>query len=126
WDLFHYGYPDDLDPFSELFVRRFADYCHAVATYIDRRSFGTPLYTPINEISYFAWAAGDAGVFAPHARGRSFDLKVNLVRAAMAGIDAIRAVNPHARFVNADPICKVVAPLDRPDPEEHARWYSQH
>jgi len=126
WDLFHYGYPEGADPFSETFVQRFADYCHAVARYIDRHTFGTPFYTPINEISYFAWAAGDAGVFAPHARGRSFELKINLVRAALAGIEAIREVNPRARMVNADPICKVVAPLDRPDLEERARWYSEH
>jgi hypothetical protein len=126
WDLFHYGYPEDVDLFSDSFVRRFAEYCHAVADYIDRHTSGTPFYTPINEISYFAWAAGDAGVFAPHARGRSFELKVNLVRAALAGIEAIREVNPRARIVNADPICKVVAPRDRPDLEERARWYSQH
>src|SRR5438093_9676832 len=44
WDLFHYGYPEDLDPFSEGFVRRFADYCHAVARYIDRQTFGTPFF----------------------------------------------------------------------------------
>jgi hypothetical protein len=126
WDLFHYGYPEGEDPFSEAFVRRFADYCHAVATYIDRRSSGRLFVTPINEISYFAWAAGDMALFAPHARGRSFELKVNMVRAALAGIDAIRDVNPRARIVNADPICKVVAPRDRPDLEEHARWYSEH
>src|SRR5437764_3641899 len=23
WDLFHYGYPDDLDPFGQAFVERF-------------------------------------------------------------------------------------------------------
>jgi hypothetical protein len=125
WDLFHYGYPDDADPFSEPFSHRFADYCHAVARYIDRHTSGTLFFTPINEISYFAWAAGDAGVFAPHRRGRSFELKINLVRAALAGIDAIRDVNPQARIVNADPICKVVAPKDHPDLEDHARWYSE-
>lgn len=126
WDLFHYGYPDDADPFSADFVERFADYCYAVARYIGRRTGGTLFFTPINEISYFAWAAGDAGLFAPHARGRSFELKINLVRAALAGIDAIRAVHPHARMVNADPICKVVAPEDCPHLQEHARWYSEH
>jgi hypothetical protein len=124
WDLFHYGYPEGLDPFTEAFVARFADYCYVVAQYIDRHTAGTPFYTPINEISYFAWAAGDAGVFAPHAHGRSFELKLNLVRAALAGIEAIWAVNPRARIVNADPICKVVAPRERPDLADHARWYS--
>ena len=31
WDLCHYGYPDDLDPFSDDFVERFAAYCRAAA-----------------------------------------------------------------------------------------------
>jgi hypothetical protein len=34
WDLFHYGYPDDIDLFSETFPRRFADYCYAAASHI--------------------------------------------------------------------------------------------
>src|SRR3954453_19616368 len=28
WDLFHYGYPSDIDLFSDEFPKRFADYCH--------------------------------------------------------------------------------------------------
>src|SRR5438874_10243934 len=31
WDLMHYGYPDDLDPFTPAFVARFAAYARAVA-----------------------------------------------------------------------------------------------
>src|SRR4051794_22419064 len=31
WDLCHYGYPDDLDPFSDAFSSRFANYCRAAA-----------------------------------------------------------------------------------------------
>jgi hypothetical protein len=34
WDLFHYGFPKNLDLFSPNFVCRFADYCHAVAHYL--------------------------------------------------------------------------------------------
>jgi hypothetical protein len=115
WDLFHYGYPDDLDPFGPELVNRFADYCYNVAHYLDRRMEGPLFFTPVNEISYFAWAGGDQGLFAPHAKGRSWDLKVNLARAAIAGIDAIWAVNPGARIVNADPLCRVVAPADQPE-----------
>src|ERR1041385_2292001 len=29
WDLFHYGYPDDVDPFHPAFVNRFSDYSRA-------------------------------------------------------------------------------------------------
>jgi hypothetical protein len=125
WDLFHYGYPDGLDPFSAEFVTRFADYCYAVARYLDRRMGGTPFFTPVNEISYFAWAAGDRGAFAPHATGRCFELKVNLVRAALAGIEAIWSVNPRARIVNADPLCRVVAPWDCPELAGEAEHYSR-
>jgi len=34
WDLFHYGYPCDVDLWSDRFPERFADYCAAVARYI--------------------------------------------------------------------------------------------
>src|SRR5579859_967209 len=48
FDLFHYGYPCDLDIFSPEFVKRFRRYCGAVACHI--AAFGQPPYyfTPIN------------------------------------------------------------------------------
>jgi beta-glucosidase/6-phospho-beta-glucosidase/beta-galactosidase len=124
WDLFHYGYPDDLDLFSEAFPRRFAEYCHAAARYISARTDGVCYFTPINEPSFFSWAAGDAGLFAPHRTGRAWDLKVNLACAAIHGIDAIRDACPDARIVNVDPICRVVAPPDRPDLEDAAYQFN--
>jgi hypothetical protein len=110
WDLFHYGYPDDLDPFADEFVTRFADYCHAAARFIHANQDGTCYFTPVNEPSFLAWAGGEAGRFAPHALGRGPELKLALVRAAIAGINAIRAVVPDARMVNVDPLCHVVPP----------------
>lgn len=110
WDLFHYGYPDDVDLFSNSFPDRFADYCHAAASWVAQRTEGTCYFTPINEPSYFSWAAGEAGFFAPHEKHRAYELKVCLARAAIRGIDAIRSVCPAARIVNADPLCRVVAP----------------
>ena len=118
WDLFHYGYPRDLDPLSEAFCRRFADYCHAVARYIDVRSEGICYFTPVNEPSFMAFAGGDAALFAPHLTGRGWDLKVNLCRAAIAGIEAIWAAVSGARIVNVDPLCRVVRHPDRPHDEE--------
>jgi beta-glucosidase/6-phospho-beta-glucosidase/beta-galactosidase len=115
WDLFHYGYPRELDLFAEGFVERFAAYCAATARYVCAHQEGTCYFTPINEPSYFAWAAGDAARFAPHCRGRGSELKVILARAAIAGINAIRAVVPGARFVNVDPLCNVVPPHGRFD-----------
>ena len=108
WDLFHYGFPTDVDIFSAGFTDRFASYCRAAAQFLCSHQEGTCYFTPVNEPSYFAWAAGEAGLFAPHARGRGPELKLALVRAAIAGINAIREVVPHARIVNVDPICSVV------------------
>ena len=125
WDLFHYGYPDDLDPFSDEFAERFAAYCNAAATFVRSRSVGLCYFTPINEPSYFAWAAGEVGRFAPHARGRGFELKKALARAAVRGIEAIRSACPQARIVNIDPICRVVPGDNSPAAVEHARRFNE-
>jgi beta-glucosidase/6-phospho-beta-glucosidase/beta-galactosidase len=125
WDLFHYGYPDDLDPFSAGFESRFARYCKAAARYVAGRMDGICYFTPINEPSFFAWAAGDVGRFAPHARGRARELKLALSRAAIPGIEAIREACPAARIVNVDPICRVVAPGDDPGQLEHVRRFNE-
>ena len=125
WDLFHYGYPDGVDVFSSAFVDRFAAYCKAAARTIVDRTPGPHYFTPINEPSYYSWAAGHAGLFAPHAKNRGWDLKLNLARAALAGIDAIRAVAPHARIVNVDPICHVVPKSDAPRDVDAAREFNE-
>jgi beta-glucosidase/6-phospho-beta-glucosidase/beta-galactosidase len=114
YDLFHFGYPERFDPFELEFADHFADYAFAVARRVRERTPPPHVFTPINEPSYFAWAAGEVGRFAPHARGRGPELKVALARAAIRAIDAIRAACPGARIVNVDPICRVVPPLDRP------------
>ena len=125
WDLFHYGYPDDLDVFSEEFAVRFAAYCHAAAVFIRDHMEGVCYFTPINEPSFFAWAAGEVGRFAPHAQRRGAELKRALVRAVLRGIDAIRAACPAARIVNIDPICRVVPADGTPAACEHARRFNE-
>jgi hypothetical protein len=79
----------------------------------------------VNEPSYYSWAAGEAGLFAPHVKGRGGELKLQLARAAIEGVNAIRAACPDARIVNADPFCRVVAPADRPDLEPRARHFNE-
>jgi hypothetical protein len=125
WDLFHYGYPDGLDPFGDAFADRFAAYCGAAARFVRDRSAGPCWFTPVNEPSYFAWAAGEVGLFAPHAHGRGAQLKVALARAAIRGIDAIRRACPDARIVNVDPVCRVVPRPGRADDAVHARLFNE-
>jgi len=124
WDLFHYGYPGDIDLFSDQFPKRFADYCYAAALYISRHHHGACYFTPVNEPSFFAWAAGDAGRFAPHCKTRGYDLKVALARAGIAGVTAIRDAVPEARIVNADPMCYVVVPKDDPTLQDAVNYYN--
>lgn len=120
WNVLHYGSPDDVDILAPSFVDRFARYCTALARYIDDHTDRTPFYTPVNEISFHAWAAGDVGYIHPFAVGRGRELKRQLIRAAIAGIEAIWQINPQARIVQVDPVIHVMAPRDRPDLAERA------
>jgi beta-glucosidase/6-phospho-beta-glucosidase/beta-galactosidase len=115
WNILHYGWPDDLDVFSPDFVSRFARFCQSVAKVIRQTTDEVPFYAPINEISFLAWAAGDVRYIYPHHTGRAKELKRQLIRAAIAGIQEIRAVDSRARFVYVEPIIHVVPPRDRPD-----------
>jgi beta-glucosidase/6-phospho-beta-glucosidase/beta-galactosidase len=126
WTLCHYGWPDDLDVFSAAWVDRFARYCGAVARVVADHTDQIPLYSPINEISFLCWAAGDVGGFIhPHARERGNELKRQLVRGAAAGIEAIWNVDRRARIVHVDPVIKVFPRRDRPDLVAEALQYDQ-
>src|SRR5690606_29084354 len=120
WDLCHYGWPDHIDIWRPAFVEHFARYAAAVAQLVKDESDRVPFYSPLNEISFWAWAGGDVAYFNPMARGRGFELKHQLVRATIAAMDAIRQVDPRARFVQVDPSIHVVAPSGRPGPVREA------
>jgi hypothetical protein len=124
WDLFHYGYPPDLDLWSGDFPKRFAEYCYAVGSYIAQETDGPCLFTPVNEPSFMAYASGENGLFAPYGKRRGWDLKVALCRAAICGIDAIRAACPTARMVNVDPLCHVAVAPDRPHEAKEAEDFN--
>jgi len=117
WDLCHYGYPDALDPFGPDFVPRFADYAQAVAEYVLPRLPRPAFFTPINEITFFAFAGGEWGWTAPFGTSREtrFDFRLRLCEADIAAVKAIRRVEPGARMVHIDPLVNVVAPRERPD-----------
>jgi beta-glucosidase/6-phospho-beta-glucosidase/beta-galactosidase len=123
WDLCHYGYPDDLDPFTDAFTDRFAAYCKAVAAYVVPKLHGPHFFTPINEITYFSFIGGEWGWVAPYKNSKEdrYRLRLALCKAAIAGVKAIRSVAPDARMVHIDPLVQVVAPKDRPDLQEAAR-----
>ena len=114
WDLLHYGWPDDVDVWSPAFVTRFAAFAAAAAQVIRAATPGTRFYCPVNEISFLSWGGGDVAYLNPFARGRGFELKVQLARAAIAAMEAIHAVDPAARFAHVDPVINVVTDPARP------------
>ena len=126
WDLFHYGYPDDLYPLHPSFVPRFGEYAYRFARWLRRRSDGPRFYVPVNEPSFFAWAGAEVGWFAPFIHGRGWDLKVVLAKAAIAGTEAIRAADPQARVLTADPVIHAVPPADEPDLAEDASIFNTY
>jgi beta-glucosidase/6-phospho-beta-glucosidase/beta-galactosidase len=113
WDLFHYGWPDDVDIFSPKFVQRFARFAREAARIHREHTDETGWYSPVNEISFFAWAAS-RGIIYPFAHGYDLELKRQLVRAAIAAIQAVRMIDPKARFIAPEPLIHNVPPLSQP------------
>jgi beta-glucosidase/6-phospho-beta-glucosidase/beta-galactosidase len=125
WDLMHYGWPDDLDVFSDAFVPRFAGMCRAFAEVATDLTDGPLWVVPVNEMSFLAWAAGDIGIFYPFERHRGDELKLQLVRGAIAAIRVMRDVNPAVRLVHTEPMINVIAHPDRPEEREAAEGHRQ-
>jgi hypothetical protein len=129
WTLMHYGLPRDLTLLDDALIPRFARFAGEVARVLVPLVPGPRFYTPINEIGHLSWAAstsGDVGPAGLHGDGAEMDsrisgyvIKQRLVRAALAGMAAIRAADPQARFLHVEPIVHVV-PRDAGDAEQLA------
>jgi beta-glucosidase/6-phospho-beta-glucosidase/beta-galactosidase len=125
WDLCHYGWPDDVGLFLPSFIDRFADFCRATTAYLRGESDEPLFVTPINEISFLSWAAGEVGWFHPFARHRGGEVKRQLIRAAIAAIEAIWDVDPDSRIVHVEPLIHVVPPKGKPDVDGRAAAYRE-
>lgn len=123
WDLCHFGWPDHLDIFKPEFVSALGSYATAFAKWLANETGGPGFFVPVNEISYFSWAAADEGSIFPFVTGRGFELKTQLVSAAIHAMEAIWSVMPAARFVHVDPIIHVIAALKRPEDKLDAEAY---
>ncbi|HEV7516443.1 MAG TPA: beta-glucosidase [Thermoanaerobaculia bacterium] len=118
WDLCHYGWPEGVDIFRPAFVDRFAEWAKAVAEVVAGETGETgeiPCYVPVNEISFWSWAGGEVGYLNPFAVGRGFELKAQLVRAALAATAAVWSVDPRARILHVDPLIHIEPDPERPE-----------
>ena len=114
WDVCHYGWPDDLDPFGAEFARRLGQLAGAFTRLLVEEGESVPFLAPINEISFLTWAGGEMGYLNPFGVRRGDELKRRLVRATIAAIDAIRNVAPGARICHVDPVFHAIADESRP------------
>lgn len=109
WDLFHYGYPDDLDIFSREFIERFSEFAVNFVAYLAANGDEKPIICLVNEISFFAWAGGQVAYFNPLQQHRGDELKRQLVKASIAAAMKIRQVVPAAVLIQTDPVIRVTA-----------------
>jgi hypothetical protein len=124
WDLMHFGWPDDLEIFAPTFPQRFGSYAKSLARFLSQHAEPPFLFSPINEMSFLAWAGGDVRVLNPFAAARGVELKCQLVLATIEAIEAIRLILPRARFLQPEPIIQIVANPD--EPRTFARIYSDN
>ena len=110
WDLCHYGWPDDLDIFSPAFVDRFARFCRAVARHHRETGDETPFYRARQRDLLLRLGRLAGRIMYPFARGRDGELKRQLVRAAIAGAEAIRDVDRARALVFPEPLIHTVPP----------------
>lgn len=123
WDLCHYGWPDHLDIWDPIFPEAFARFARAAASLVQAETDDIPFWCPVNEISFWAWGGGEIGFMNPGTSGRGPELKRQLVRANLAAMDAVRDVDPRARFVQVDPAIHVAAPPGRSRKRREAEIY---
>jgi beta-glucosidase/6-phospho-beta-glucosidase/beta-galactosidase len=113
WDLLHFGFPDWVNPFHPDFPAVFANFAAEFA----RRNKKASIYVPVNEISFFAWAAGDVEYMYPYSKGRGPELKYALCAASIAASAAIRSIDPSALIIAVEPMIAVRDDIDVPNLE---------
>lgn len=125
WDLFHYGWPDDIKIFRPEFVTRFGRMARAFAKVLreEMETESNMFFCPTNEISFLSWAGGDAAFFNPFARKRGHELKCQLVRANIEACEAVWEVIPNARVCQVDPVINIIADPKRPQDRAEAEGY---
>jgi beta-glucosidase/6-phospho-beta-glucosidase/beta-galactosidase len=133
WTLMHYGVPDGASLRDDALIARFERFAREVARTLRQAKGpnGALVYTPVNEISYLAWAASQRDQLQPpngaHDAGgedtlvSGYTIKRRLARAALAAVHAMRDVDAQARFMHVEPIVHVVAPADAPELADEAR-----
>jgi len=122
-DLLHFGWPDYLDVFGPEFLDAFERFSRALILHLKRRRNTVRFIAPVNEISFLAWAAGDAGFVYPFAVGRGNELKSQLVVAAIRAARIIRELLPEVRLLAPEPAIHIIGNPEIPGDQCEAERY---
>jgi hypothetical protein len=107
-------------------VTRFAKFARAFAQLLKNETDEPLFVSPVNEPSFVSWGGGDAGFMNPFAVGRDWDIKAQLIRAAIEATEAVWDVSQTARIVQCEPAIHIVPDLNRlheGDPVERYRQF---
>nr|WP_145548298.1 glycosyltransferase family 1 protein [Variovorax boronicumulans] len=124
WTVMHYGTPPDVDLRDDALIDRFAAFAAVVAQALGGQGAEPPIYTLVNEISFLSWAVAHTNMLGayqgaegrrPSTRASGYEVKRRLVRATLAATEAVRRIDPQARFLQVEPLVHVVAPAGRPE-----------
>lgn len=126
WDLCHFGFPDDLTPLHPMFARRFAALCKSfVRFYRCLSPEDTLIIIPINEVGFISWLGGEVCGTTPYCKGYGWEVKYNLMRAYIEGIEAIKETDASVRILTSEPLTNIVAPSNA-TPEQIADAMLKH
>ena len=123
WDICHFGYPDDMSPLHPHFTRRFVALCKAFANFYRSVEPDLPLIvTPINEVSFLSWLGGEAIGTVPYCRNNGWEVKYRLMQAYIAGVAALKEVDPRIRILTTEPLISIVPRVNATDEEVEKAW----
>lgn len=120
WTLLDGAWPADVDIMRPMFVQRFAAYARAFARLLRDQEVKNPIVVPINEIGPLSRAGGEFAHVFPFLEERGLELRCQLVRAAVAAIDAMRDVLPGIRIMHVEPLVHVAAHPFHPEDADAA------
>ncbi|MCD2422049.1 amine oxidase [Niabella pedocola] len=127
YDLCHFGFPDDLTPLHPKFTDRFRAMCTSFV-HFHKTCFPDEqlIITPINEAGFLAWMGGEVCHTAPYCQGIGWQVKYQLMKSYIAGIKAIKAVDPAARMLTVEPLTQVLPDIHHPDALEAAEQINEN
>ena len=122
-DLLHFGWPDYVDPLSAEFPEQFGRFTAAVVGYLKNRRDQCRFISPVNEISFLAWAGGEVAAINPYRKDCSGELKRNLVRASVRASEILLNDLPGVRLVSPEPVIHIIENPDLPGSADDAERY---